>query len=164
MNFNHKPTITLLDIKEKVKKDLKKSEHYMNLKTRKEQIFNYIKILDMTKDENKLIENYDKINEQMKEMELQKAYEIVINNKKKKNVLNKYKIQKEEDNYDNQFNKIIEDTNYKNKMRKREVIFKKLSKKSNKFQALLYELESIQTEMATLETEKVKQYTMEIVD
>ena len=63
-----------------------------------------------------------------------------------------------EDEYNEKFNKIVEDTKYKEKLNSRNEIFKKITNTNKKEKDLLYELESIETEIATIETDKVKEY------
>lgn len=156
MNFNQKTSIKFLDIKRKVEKETKKDLRYMKLIKRKEEILNYLNIMILNKEDKIFMEKYDKLGLQIKDIELQTAFEILTNNKKRKKIYKKLKKEDEEDSYINQFNKIVEDSDYKSKILKRKEIFKKISKGSKKHEKLLYELESIETEIATIETEKIK--------
>ena len=168
MNLTRNETIMLSEIRKKVEKELKNNEYYKRLVNRKEEIINYLCAMKNRKDDGNLLRRYDRLGEQIKEMEFQKAFEITNNdddNNHKMNIVDKLfkrrreKVRnKKEIKYNDEFDTIIEDTNYKAKIKKRKEIFNKLSRNSKKYKEMLYELESLETEMATIETEKIRAY------
>lgn len=158
MKFNQRQMIMLSELKKKLEKELKKDKEYTKLINRKKEIFNYIVAMKIGKNDETLLNKYGKIGEQIKEMEIQKTYELSIERKTRVKILGKiFWINKsKKEDYEDEFNKIVEDTNYKNKIKKRKDLFEKLSKKSKKYQELMYELESIETEISTMESEIIK--------
>lgn len=159
----------LIKTKNEVQKELKQDLYYNKLRERKEKILNYLKTVQESNEKKELISKYEKIGRKIQEIEIETAYKITISDKiqrnnQKKNLFNKikYKLKKSkdinEDEYNEKFNKIVEDTKYKEKLKSRNEIFKKITNTNKKEKDLLYELESIETEIATIETDKVKEY------
>lgn len=160
MELTHKQIIMLSVLKKKLKKELKNNEYYDKLKKRKVEIFNYIEAIKIGKNDGNLLNQYDKIGEQIKEIEIEKAFKVNLENRKNMKIRSLLRCNgKGENNYYEEFNKIVEDSNYKTKIEKRKTLFLKLSKRSKKYQDLMYELESIETQIATIETELIKRYT-----
>ena len=62
------------------------------------------------------------------------------------------------DKYSEQFNKIIEDSDYKEKTKIHNEIFQILTNTNKEERDLLFKLESIETEIATIETENIQEY------
>ena len=164
MDLTRNGTIMLSEIRKKVEKELKNNEYYKRLKNRKNEIVNYLVAMKIGKDDENLLKRYDRIGEQIKEIEFEKAFKITNNDDEKVSILDRILKRKREKeiNYNYEFDKIIEDANYKAKIKKRREIFNKLGKNSKKYKELLYELESLETEMATIETERIRAYISNI--
>ena len=170
MKMTQEENKQLMKIKKKVKQELKQDLYYNKLKERKDKIINYLKIMQESNKKKELINKYEKLGKQVKEIEIETAYKITIENKteienQSKTLLDKIKCKlskksKEmtEEDYNKAFNKIVEDSEYKEKLKLRNEIFKKITNANKKQKDLLYELESIETEIATIETDKVKDY------
>lgn len=170
MKMTQEENKQLMKIKKKVKQELKQDLYYNKLKERKDKIINYLKIMQESNEKKELINKYEKLGKQVKEIEIETAYKITIENKteienQSKTLLDKIKCKlskksKEmtEEDYNKAFNKIVEDSEYKEKLKLRNEIFKKITNANKKQKDLLYELESIETEIATIETDKVKDY------
>ena len=62
------------------------------------------------------------------------------------------------DKYSEQFNKIIEDSEYKEKIKIHNELFQILTNTNKEERDLLFKLESLETEIATIETEKIQEY------
>ena len=161
----------LKKIKRKIYQYLRKNSMYQKLIERKEKILNYLKLVKDSDEKKKLISKYEKIGKKIQEIELSMAYKIAIENKKKNDEKNNYLIKifnkllkkclkNDTDSYNKEFNKIVEDSAYAKQIKIRNEIFQKLIKTNKKERELLYELESLEIEIATMETDKVKEYIM----
>ena len=156
----------LKEIKEKMKAKLKNDEEYINICNRKEEIINELQQLYNSNEKKELWNEYVNIGDLIKEEEIKKAYILTnsITNEKKgffEKIINKIsKKKKTIKNYDEEFNTIIKEEAYKKNLKARKEIFKKLSSDKVKVNNLLYELESIDIQIATKETDKVKENTL----
>lgn len=156
----------LMKIRKEINKDLKQDEYYNNLLLRKEKILDYLSKNKSTNDKEKLLEKYEQIGNEIKEIEIKTAFKVLYDkmqkekNKNKiiKGIINKLNKKNENDEYTEQFNKIVQDENYKEKIKKHKEIFKKLNQNFKEESDYIYELDSIETELATIETEKIKEY------
>lgn len=163
MQLNQDEKAKLALTKRKAKKELKKNKHYIELESRKNEILNYLNN-KKTKETKKLLEKYEELGEQVNKIEMETAFRITIKEKENKsrgvlkNIIDKLTKKKEgNQSYNKKFDEIAEDMNYKRKTKKHNQVFKELIKKFRKDKELLYELESIETEIATIKTEKIRE-------
>lgn len=162
MNKEEMANNELEGLKKKIKEELTKEEEYLNLQMRKEEIINNLKKSEANRYEaREILKQYEKIGYEIKEIELRMAYEVL--KKEDKKVKKKFmgikigKNSKNENEYDEEFNNIVRDKNYKENIRIRSGIFSKMKKIFLESQNELYELESVETEIATMETDKLKE-------
>ena len=152
----------LMEIKNEIKRILKENQKYARLITRKEQILNYLITIQEEEEKKKQIKEYEEIGNEIKEIEFQMAFKIATKRKTKEKKKIMKGIKKKEkinlDKYSEQFNKIIEDSDYKEKTRIHNEIFQILTNTNKEERDLLFKLESIETEIATIETEKIQEY------
>lgn len=153
-------------LKEKIKKLLKNDEYYQELNLRRENIIDNLIKVENTNDRNELLLNYQRTGEEIKNLEIEMAYEIAkkmrkTNLKEKptiKKVFSRFNKDKKNCDFNEEFNKIIKDSKYKQEVKEHEETFKKLIERPNFESNLLYELNSIDTQIAIIETEKVRDY------
>lgn len=152
----------LMEIKNEIKGILKENQKYVRLITRKEQILNYLITIQEEEEKKKQIKEYEEIGNEIKEIEFQMAFKIATKRKTKEKKKIMKGIKKKEkinlDKYSEQFNKIIEDSDYKEKTKIHNEIFQILTNTNKEERDLLFKLESIETEIATIETEKIQEY------
>lgn len=152
----------LIEIKNEIKRDLKENQKYVRLITRKEQILNYLITIQEEEEKKKQIKEYEEIGNEIKEIEFQMAFKIATKRKTKEKKKIMKGIKKKEkinlDKYSEQFNKIIEDSDYKEKTKIHNEIFQILTNTNKEERDLLFKLESIETEIATIETENIQEY------
>lgn len=152
----------LMEIKNEIKRILKENQKYVRLITRKEQILNYLITIQEEEEKKKQIKEYEEIGNEIKEIEFQMAFKIATKRKTKEKKKIMKGIKKKEkinlDKYSEQFNKIIEDSDYKEKTKIHNEIFQILTNTNKEERDLLFKLESIETEIATIETEKIQEY------
>lgn len=150
----------LIEIKNEIKRDLKENQKYVRLITRKEQILNYLITIQEEEEKKKQIKEYEEIGNEIKEIEFQMAFKISMDKtmNKQKNKKNKCEKNDTVDKYSEQFNKIIEDSEYKEKIKIHNELFQILTNTNKEERDLLFKLESLETEIATIETEKIQEY------
>ncbi len=150
----------LVKIKNAIKRILKENQKYERLITRKEQILNYLITIQENEKKKEQIKEYEKIGNDIKEIEFQMAFKISMDKtmNKQKNKKNKCKKNDTVDKYSEQFNKIIEDSEYKEKIKIHNELFQILTNTNKEERDLLFKLESLETEIATIETEKIQEY------
>ena len=150
----------LVKIKDAIKRILKENQKYERLITRKEQILNYLITIQEDEKKKEQIKEYEKIGNDIKEIEFQMAFKISMDKamNKQKNKKNKCKKNDTVDKYSEQFNKIIEDSEYKEKIKIHNELFQILTNTNKEERDLLFKLESLETEIATIETEKIQEY------
>lgn len=134
-------------IKNEIQKDLKDNLEYKNLYLRRKEIIKALKKIEQMEERKELLNNYEKTSDEIKDLEIEMAYKIL-------NKLN----ENEEEKFNKEFNKIVQDNKYKEQVKIQKNTFNKLIKKPNLESNLLYELNSIDTQIATIETDKVKEY------
>lgn len=134
-------------IKNEIQKDLKDNLEYKNLYLRRKEIIKALKKIEQMEERKELLNNYEKTSDEIKDLEIEMAYKIL-------NKLN----ENEEEKFNKEFNKIVQDNKYKEQVKRQKNTFNKLIKKPNLESNLLYELNSIDTQIATIETDKVKEY------
>ena len=170
MEITQKELDELMKIQKEVQKELQNDAYYNKLKNRKKQILNYLTIMPKLNEKKISVEKYEEIGKQIKKIEIEMAYKLASSNKikmnTKKNILDKIiekfsfiKVKNKNDNsYDEQFNKIVKNSKYKKKINIRREIFRKLIRTNSKEKNLLYELEKVEIELATIETDKIREF------
>ena len=153
--------------KEKVEKELKEDYQLSLLYEKKMQAINYLTLMVNTKENLDLINKFNKLDKDLKEIELMAAFIIAkeekINTVIKNTLFGKKKIIKRftEEQYDDKFNKLLKNAKYLDIMKQREKIFKALSKINYNDSSALYRLDSIETEISIIETEALREYVLE---
>lgn len=154
-------------IQDLVIKILQEDSRFKRLTIRKEQILNYLTIVKKNKLEKDWISEYEELSNQIKKIEIETAYKLLINqqikNKTKRKsfwrIIGKKRIKKKIINkFNDEFNNIIQDDKYKEKMRVHNNLFKKLINANEEEKELLYELESVEIQLATIETDAIRDY------
>lgn len=162
MKLSKEQISRLNKIKKEVEKQLQKDETYLKLDNREQEILKSLKDNKCIAESKKLLEEYRDIGKKINEIEIHTAYKITIKETEKNVLINFFEkiISKNKGNsrYQNEFNKISEDNDYKKIVKRHNDIFKQLIKKLRENEELLYELESIETQMATIKTEKIREY------
>ena len=100
------------------------------------------------------------IGNDIKELELKMAFDVLENEKNKRNKAFLGLIKKKKNNnddYEQEFNSIVKDDEYRKLIKIRSGIFYKMKETFLDSQNQLYELDSLETEIATIETEKLKE-------
>lgn len=149
-----------------VEEDLINDEQYRKLLKRKEEIENFLKAMGESQEVNCLIDTYSKVGQKIKKLEMKWAYKITMQEKNKEREKRSFwKIIKnrqfENEDYTIKFNKIVNDSEYKEKLDNHINIFKLLEKKLENDRKLLYELESVESKIAIMETDLLRKYIEE---
>ena len=151
----------LENLKKKIKESLTKDEGYIELLEKKNRLINSLKQIEANRYEARtLLEKYDMIGNDIKELELKMAFDVLENEKKKRNKAFLGLIKKKKNNnddYEQEFNSIVKDDEYRKLIKIRSGIFYKMKETFLDSQNQLYELDSLETEIATIETEKLKE-------
>lgn len=158
----------LSEIKRIVEGELQKECHYRSLEKRREKIIEYLNSSRNTKENKIFLAEYEKLGKKIKNMEIQTAFAATIqqrkNNRGIKRIINIIMRKNDENKiYQDEFNKILENDSYKKKIKKHNEMFKELLKKFRKSKEMLYELESVETEIATILTDGIREYTQKNV-
>ena len=157
----------LMSIKDDVQKMLNENEKLKRLYVRKQQIINYLTLMTNTKENKDLIEEYNKLDVQLRGFEVEAGYIIAkeeqANTVVKKSILGKKKrIERyDDDKYNDRFNEILKETEYSQIVKKRNKCFKELTELNNGYSYLLYELDSIETEISIIETDTLRKKLLE---
>ena len=153
--------------KSNVKNILKENYEINRLYEKKRQAINYLKLMVNTKENKGLIDKFNKLDLELKKLEERAAYIIAKEEKEnisfKKTLFGEKKIIKKfsEEKYDEKFNKLLKETNYPDITRQRRKIFKELVKLNKDDSSALYRLDSIETEISTIETDALREYILE---
>jgi hypothetical protein len=148
-------------LKKKIKEKLAKDEGYTELLKKKNNLIESLKKTEANRYEaRKLLEKYDNIGNDIKELELKMAFDVLANEKTKRNkaflgLLKKKKSNNEE--YEQEFNSIVKDDEYRKLIKIRSGLFYKMKETFIDSQNQLYELDSLETEIATIETDKLRE-------
>ena len=67
----------------------------------------------------------------------------------------------DEQKYENKFNKILKETNYLEISKERSEVFRKLINLNIEDSSVLYKLDSLETEISTIETDALREYLLE---
>lgn len=162
MKLSKEELTELLEVKKKVENELKGDKYYLKLGKREDEIIENLGDNKKLTECKKLLEEYKNVGEKINEIEINTAYKITIEEKERKEPKGFFakllKKEKEVVKYQSEFDKISEDVNYKKIVKRHNEIFKELIKMLRQKEELLYELESIETEMATIKTDKIREY------
>lgn len=154
-------------VKNNIKSILKEKYNIDRLYEKKKQAINYLTLMCNTKENKDLIDKFNKLDIELKEIEETAAYIIAKEEKEnlsfKKTLFGEKKIIKKysEDKYDERFNKILKETEYFELIKQRSKIFKNLIRINSEDSSALYRLDSIETEISTIETDALREYILE---
>ena len=154
-------------VKNNIKSVLKEKYNIDRLYEKKKQAINYLTLMCNTKENKELIDKFNKLDIELKKIEETAAYIIAKEEKEnfsfKKTLFGEKKIIKKysEDKYDERFNKLLKETEYFELIKKRSKIFKNLIRINSEDSSALYRLDSIETEISTIETDALREYILE---
>lgn len=154
-------------VKNNIKSILKEKYNIDRLYEKKKQAINYLTLMCNTKENKELIDKFNKLDIELKKIEETAAYIIAKEEKEnlsfKKTLFGEKKIIKKysEDKYDEKFNKLLKETEYFELIKKRSKIFKNLIRINSEDSSALYRLDSIETEISTIETDALREYILE---
>ena len=167
MKLTHNELKELKIAKFNVKNILKENYEINRLYEKKRQAINYLTLMVNTKENKELINKFNKLDLELKKLEERAAFIIAkeekLNTVIKKTLFGEKKIIKKysEEKYDEKFNRLLNETNYLDIMKKRRKIFKELVKLNKDDSSALYRLDSIETAISVLETDALREYILE---
>ncbi len=157
----------LKDIKKRLKEKIENCEKFKKLQLQKEEVINYLILMGNTKENKELIKKFNELDSKLKDLEQQVAYIITKDEKnkeiQKKSLLGKVKVvnRLSEEEYNAKFNTLLKDTNYLNILKQRSEVFQELSKINKEDKSVVYRLDSIETEISTIETDTLREFLLE---
>ena len=157
----------LKGIKKRLKEKLENCEKFKKLQLQKEEVINYLILMGNTKENKELIKKFNELDSKLKDLEQQVAYIITKDEKnkeiQKKSLLGKLKVvnRLSEEEYNAKFNTLLKDTNYLNILKQRSEVFQELSKINKEDKSVVYRLDSIETEISTIETDTLREFLLE---
>lgn len=157
----------LKDIKKRLKEKLENCEKFKKLQLQKEEVINYLILMGNTKENKELIKKFNELDSKLKDLEQQVAYIITKDEKnkeiQKKSLLGEVKVvnRLSEEEYNAKFNTLLKDTNYLNILKQRSEVFQELSKINKEDKSVVYRLDSIETEISTIETDTLREFLLE---
>ena len=167
MKISQREQKELKEIKNVVNEKLQKNANLKKLLMKKEEVINYLIMMKETKENKGLIKKFNELDLKLREVEQQAAYIIAKEEKNngivKKSLLGDRKVANKlsEEEYNTKFNSLLKDTNYLNLMKQRSDVFKELSKINEEDKSVVYRLDSIETEISTIETDALREYLLE---
>lgn len=167
MKISQREQKELKEIKNVVNEKLQKNANLKKLLMKKEEVINYLIMMKDTKENKGLIKKFNELDLKLREVEQQAAYIITKEEKNnvivKKSLLGDRKVANKlsEEEYNTKFNSLLKDTNYLNLMKQRSDVFKELSKINEEDKSVVYRLDSIETEISTIETDALREYLLE---
>lgn len=167
MKISQREQKELKEIKNVVNEKLQKNANLKKLLMKKEEVINYLIMMKDTKENKGLIKKFNELDLKLREVEQQAAYIIAKEEKNnwivKKSLLGDRKVANKlsEEEYNTKFNSLLKDTNYLNLMKQRSDVFKELSKINEEDKSVVYRLDSIETEISTIETDALREYLLE---
>lgn len=167
MKISQREQKELKEIKNVVNEKLQKNANLKKLLMKKEEVINYLIMMKDTKENKGLIKKFNELDLKLREVEQQAAYIIAKEEKNngivKKSLLGDIKVVNKlsEEEYNTKFNSLLKDTNYLNLMKQRSDVFKELSKINEEDKSVVYRLDSIETEISTIETDALREYLLE---
>ena len=154
-------------IKNEVSEKLQKNLNFKKLQMKKEEVINYLIMMKDTKENKELIKKFNDLDLKLRELEQTAAYIITKEEKlkynEKKAALGKKKVLEKlgDEEYEKKFNNGLKETNYLEMMKQRSKVFKELVKINNDDSSVLYKLDSLETEISTIETDSLREYLLE---
>lgn len=154
-------------IKNEVSEKLQKNLNFKKLQMKKEEVINYLIMMKDTKENKELIKKFNDLDLKLRELEQTAAYIITKEEKlkynEKKAALGKKKVLEKlsDEEYEKKFNNWLKETNYLEMMKQRSKVFKELVKINNDDSSVLYKLDSLETEISTIETDSLREYLLE---
>ena len=154
-------------IKSEVSEKLQKNLNFKKLQMKKEEVINYLIMMKDTKENKELIKKFNDLDLKLRELEQTAAYIITKEEKlkynEKKAALGKKKVLEKlgDEEYEKKFNNGLKETNYLEMMKQRSKVFKELVKINNDDSSVLYKLDSLETEISTIETDSLREYLLE---
>ena len=167
MKLTHNELKELKIVKDNVKNIVEEKYNIDRLYEKKRQAINYLTLMVNTKENKDLINKFNKLDADLKELEEIVAYIIAKEEKEnlsfKKTLFGEKKIIRKysENKYDERFNKLLKETKYFELLKQRSEIFKDLIRINSEDSSVLYRLDSIETEISTIETEALREYILE---
>lgn len=167
MKLTHNELKELKIVKDNVKNIVEEKYNIDRLYEKKRQAINYLTLMVNTKENKDLINKFNKLDADLKELEEIVAYIIAKEEKEnlsfKKTLFGEKKIIRKysEDKYDERFNKLLKETKYFELLKQRSEIFKDLIRINSEDSSVLYRLDSIETEISTIETDALRGYILE---
>ena len=167
MKLTHNELKELKIVKDNVKNIVEEKYNIDRLYEKKRQAINYLTLMVNTKENKDLINKFNKLDADLKELEEIVAYIIAKEEKEnlsfKKTLFGEKKIIRKysEDKYDERFNKLLKETKYFELLKQRSEIFKDLIRINSEDSSVLYRLDSIETEISTIETDALREYILE---
>ncbi len=166
MKLNEKEQGELMIIINDVRRKLKLNNKINMLYTRKRQIINYLELMNKDENNKKLMQEYNKLDMELKQLEFEAAY--IISKSEKSNVIKLKKDLRKNNNadllnenmYEQKFNELLKDSDYSKIIKKRNWIFNELRKINIQYSEVLYKLDTIETEISTAETDALRDYIM----
>lgn len=154
-------------IKSEVSEKLQKNLNFKKLQMKKVEVINYLIMMKDTKENKELIKRFNDLDLKLREVEQTAAYIITKEEKSKYNEKNELlgnkktfeKLSKEE--YEKKFNDLLKESNYLEMTKQRIKVFKELEKINNDDSSVLYKLDSLETEISTIETDSLREYLLE---
>lgn len=167
MKFTQKELKELEDIKKSVRNDIEHSKKINSLYEQKNQVIKYLTLMVNTKENKELIKKFNELDARLKKLEEQAAFIIAKDEKQyiivkksllgEKKIINKYS----EAEYEKKFNNLLKETNYLDIMKQRSKLFKELARINHEDSSVLYKLDSLETEISTIETDAIRKYLLE---
>ena len=161
MKLNEKEQGELMIIINDVRRKLKLNNKINMLYTRKRQIINYLELMNKDENNKKLMQEYNKLDMELKQLEFEAAY--IISKSEKSNVIKLKKDLRKNNNadllnenmYEQKFNELLKDSDYSKIIKKRNWIFNELRKINIQYSEVLYKLD-----ISTAETDALRDYIM----
>ena len=167
MKLTQKELKELENIKSSVRNDMEHSRKINSLYEQKNQVIKYLTLMVDTKENKELIKKFNKLDVRLKILEEQAAFVIAKEEKQyvivKKSILSEKKIinKYSESEYEKRFNNLLKKTNYLDIMKQRSKLFKELEKVNIEDSSVVYKLDSLETEISTIETDAIRRYILE---
>ena len=167
MKISQREQKELKEIKNVVNEKLQKNANLKKLLMKKEEVINYLIMMKDTKENKELIKRFNDLDLKLRELEQTAAYIITKEEKSRQNEKSEFvgkkkmveKLSKEE--YEKKFNDLLKESNYLEMMKQRIKVFKELEKINNDDSSVLYKLDSLETEISTIETDSLREYLLE---
>lgn len=167
MKINQSEQKELKEALAKVENILDDNQKLKELYLKKEQSIKYLTLMNSSKENVELIKKFNEYDKKLRKLENEAAFLIAKEEKSnviiKKKALGKKMIinKSDEQKYENKFNKILKETNYLEISKERSEVFRKLINLNIEDSSVLYKLDSLETEISTIETDALREYLLE---